>query len=257
MTRVAIVEWPDGLEPEGAAWSRIRADIAAAKPDLLVTNELPFGHWIAAGTPYDADVAARSVAVHERGMTALASLGVPGVLSSRPVPEGGRLANEAVAIAGRVVRPIHRKQYFPSEAGWRETDWYATAVTGFTVADFVGLPIGILLCTELMFNEHARHYGRAGAALIAVPRASGMSAKAWHIAGAMAALVSGAYVVSSNRIGDTHPKFGGEGFAYAPGGELIGITSRENPVFCFELDPGKAVHRQMDYPCNVAERPNM
>jgi N-carbamoylputrescine amidase len=253
MTRVAIVEWPDGLEPRGAAWSRIVADIAAAKPDLLVTNELPFGPWIAASTHYDAHIAARSVAIHERGMAALAAVDVPAVLSSRPVPEGGRLANEAVAIEDGTVRPTHRKQYFPAEPGWHETDWYATVATDFTVADIAGLPVGVLLCTELMFNEHARHYGRAGAALIAVPRASGVSAKSWHIAAAMASLVSGAYVVSSSRIGGTHPEFGGAGFAYAPGGELIGFTSRENPIFCFELDSAKVALRQADYPCNVAE----
>ncbi len=254
MTRVAIVEWPDGLEPEGAGWSSLCADIAAAKPELLVINELPFGPWIAANTPYDAAVAARSIAIHQRGMAALAALGVPAVLSSRPVPEGGRLANEAVAIEDGTVRPLHRKQYFPAEAGWRETDWYATAATDFTLADIAGLPVGVLLCTELMFNEHARHYGRAGAALIAVPRASGLSAKSWHIAAAMAALVSGAYVVSANRVGGTRPEFGGEGFAYAPGGELIGITSRGLPLFCFDLDPGQAARRQADYPCNIAER---
>lgn len=36
--RVGIVEWPEGLDPDSGAWTRI----------CLVTNELPFGSQISA-----------------------------------------------------------------------------------------------------------------------------------------------------------------------------------------------------------------
>jgi N-carbamoylputrescine amidase len=128
---------------------------------------------------------------------------------------GKRLANEAFVLENGVVRPLHRKQYFPNEPGWFESEWYAGDSSGFGVAEVLGITVGVLLCTEAMFNERARAYGKQKASLIAVPRASGGDLASWKIAGAMASLVSGAYVVSSNRIGRSRggAQFGGVGFA--------------------------------------------
>ena len=171
--RVAVVEWPEGLDPDGDSWLRISGEIADAAPDLLITNELPFGRWIAAAKSFDIATAETSVAIHDLGMMALARLDVPAILSSRAVWENGRLANEAVAIEAGTVRGIHRKQYFPDEPGWYEATWYATRDRDFTVASLAGVTVGVLLCTEAMFNEHARAYRRQGASLIAIPRAAG------------------------------------------------------------------------------------
>src|ERR1700722_12733592 len=89
----------------------------------------------------------------------------------------------------------------------------------------LGAKVGVLLCTEAMFNERARAYGKQGATLVVISRASGTEIEPWKIAGAMASLVSGAYVASSNRIGvssrATH--FGGGGFAYDPQGRLLAV----------------------------------
>lgn len=109
--------------------------------------------------------------------------------------------NEAFSIEGERIKILHRKQFFPNEAGWYEGIWFHSDDSGFVIHEVAGLKIGILLCTELMFNEHARHYGRAGADLIVVPRATRQSQEKWVTAGSMAAIVSGSYVVSSNRVG--------------------------------------------------------
>jgi N-carbamoylputrescine amidase len=171
------------------------------------------------------------------------------------VSNGKRLANEAFVIESGTVRPLHRKQYFPNEQGWFETEWYAADRSGFNVAEIQGINVGVLLCTEAMFNEHARAYGRQKASLIVIPRASGENLESWKISGAMASLVSGAYVVSSNRIGrsrcGTH--FGGGGFAYAPQGRLLAMTTPANPVQAFDLDPKIPASAQSDYPCYVSE----
>jgi Predicted amidohydrolase len=256
--RVGFVEWPDGLQPQGAAWDQIAAGLATARPDVLVTNELPFGEWIASCPAFDADIAAASVEVHRHGVEALLELGIPAVVSSRPVWEGDRLANEAIVIEAGQVRPLHRKQYFPEEPGWHETQWFNPNASGFRTVSLGGITAGALLCTELMFNEHARGYGRAGASLIAVPRATGIDRKSWQIAGAMAALVSGAFVVSSNRVGRANvdsPTFGGGGFAFAPGGRLIATTSRERALSIFELDVDRSAEARASYPSYVAELP--
>lgn len=251
--KVACVEWPEGLLPDTAAFERVVADVAEAAPDVLVANEMPFGDWLADRAEFDLDLAAASVDAHERGLEALKRLGVPLVLSSRPVWAGERLANEAFALIGGEVIPLHRKCYFPAEAGWHEDAWFMPGDGTFKVAALNGLNIGVLLCTELMFNEHARSLGRAGADLIVAPRATG-STPMWRTACAMAAIVSGAYVVSSNRSGRRgDATFAGNGLAMAPNGELIGMTTVDEPLFVFDLDPDKARAQKREYPCYVRE----
>lgn len=256
MTTCAFVEWPEGLEPAGARWDALRRQVEAAGPDLLVTNEMPFGPWLAASDRFDPVAAQRSVSLHERGIEALAAIGVPAVISSRPVLAGGGLANEAFALAGGRITPLHRKQYFPEEPGWSEATWFRGDDSGFAVHDVAGLRVGTLLCTELMFNERARRYGRADAELIVAPRASGLSHRNWFTAGAMAAIVSGSYVVSSNRAGGSAggPAFGGRGFAFAPDGSLLGETSATEPLRIVDLDAAAARRQKAEYPCYVADR---
>ncbi len=154
-----------------------------------------------------------------------------------------------------IVRALHRKQYFPNEPGWFESEWYAGDASGFGVAEVLGLKLGVLVCTEAMFNEHARTYGKQQASLLVIPRASGTNIEPWKIAGAMASLVSGAYVVSSNRIGRSKggTQFGGGGFAYAPQARLLTVTTPANPVGTLELDPKEAAFAQRGYPCYVPE----
>ena len=253
--RVAFVEWPEGLVAAGAQWDQVKNSVAAARPDILLTNELPFGPWLADADTFSRDAAQRSIDAHEQGLSALTELKLPAVISSRPVWNGARLANEAFVIENGSVRALHRKQYFPNEPGWFESNWYAGDDSGFHSAEIAGIHVGALICTEAMFNERARAYKKQNVALIVIPRASGTNIESWKIAGAMASLVSGAYVASSNRVGrsagGTH--FGGGGYAYAPEGRLLAVTSAAAPLLTFDLDPQIAASAQREYPCYVPE----
>jgi N-carbamoylputrescine amidase len=255
LLRIAFVEWPESFTPTDPQWQELKNSVIAARPDILVTNELPYGPWIAEGAVFSEVEADLSVRAHEQGIEALIDLQLPAIISSRPVWNGNRLANEALVLENGVIRPLHRKQYFPNEPGWFESEWYAGDDSGFKLSDVLGIKVGVLLCTEAMFNEHARGYGKAGASLIVIPRASGVDIESWKIAGAMASLVSGAYVVSSNRVGHsksgTH--FGGGGFAYAPQGRLVAATTSTNPLQILDLDPNVSKIAQGSYPCYVPE----
>ena len=209
--RVGFVQWPDGLNPKSDVWFGLVADVARAAPDVLITNEMPFGPWVAASPHFDSKRAQESVQIHEDGLEALRALNVPLVISSQPAIASDRLVNEAFVLERGSFRFLHQKHFFPAEDGWFETDWFTTSRRGFELVEAADLLIGALICTELMFNERARAYGRAGAHLIAVPRATGQSVAEWKTAGAMAAIVSGCYMVSSNRLGSSSggPTFGG------------------------------------------------
>jgi len=252
--RVAFVEWPDGLLPTGPAWDRIAAAVELAQPDLLITDQLPFGPWLAAAPRFDREAAAASVALHAEGLVALAALDVPAVVTTRPVWRGDCFVNEGVVIEGDRVRFLHRKHVLPDQEGWRETVWYEPGCEGFITADIMGMRVGMLICTELMFSEWARHYGAQGAELIVVPRATPPGSPC-QIAAAMAAVVSGAYVISSSRVGqvDGGPLFGGPGFAFAPDGSLLATTSAETSLRVLELDAGLSRRQKRRYPCYLSE----
>jgi len=253
--RITFVEWPDALSTTDSQWDELKDYVKAARADILITNELPFGPWLADSAVFSQDEAHLSLRAHEKGLEGLIDLAIPAVISSRPVWNGKRLANEAFVLENGAVRPLHRKQYFPNEPGWFESEWYSGDATGFGVTEILGIKVGVLLCTEAMFNEHARAYGKQGASLIVIPRSSGIDTKSWTIAGAMASLVSGAYVVSSNRVGPSRGGmfFGGVGFAYAPPGDLLALTSVAHPLQTLELDPEVPTRAQLAYPCYVPE----
>src|SRR5579872_4392315 len=122
--RVAFVEWPENLSTDHPQWNELKRLVTDARPDILVTNELPFGPWIAESAAFSEDEARLSISAHEKGLEALVDIRLPAVISSRPVWTGNRLANEAFVLENRTVRPLHRKQYFPNEPGWFESEWY-------------------------------------------------------------------------------------------------------------------------------------
>lgn len=253
--RIAFVEWPEALSTDTDAWLAVEESVAIARPDILVTNELPFGPWLADGDAFSEKEAQFSIHAHDQGLEALIHLALPAVISSRPVWNGRRLANEAFVLRDGVARPLHRKQYFPNEPGWFETEWYAGDQSGFQVTEILGVKVGVLLCTEAMFNERARAYGRQGASLIVIPRATGVDIHSWKTAGAMASLVSGAYVVSSNRVGRSAAgtRFGGSGFGFEPHGRLVAVTTSTDCIKVMDVDPALPARAQREYPCYVTE----
>jgi len=256
MVKACAVEWPDGLVVGSDQWHACAETVKRIGPDILITNEMPFGAWLPKTLPYDAGRARAWAQLHAESLGALGGL-APAVISSRPVVHGQTLANEAFVLEGGAYRVLHHKHLFPAEDGWQEYGWFAPAVPGFDTHVIEGLTVGVLLCTELMFPERARALGRQGAHLIAVPRASGRSMAYWQTAGAMAAIVSGAYVLSSNRVGSadgTPPLFGGGGFAFDPSANPAGMTASETPALVVTIDRGAAETAKTAYPVYVRDR---
>lgn len=253
--KIGFCQLPDGVSPEDAVWKQFQRRVERECLDVLVLNEMPFGPWVASTPRFDARLAAASINAHDAALRAVRALRTP-VISSRPVRSRGKLANEAFLLSDDRYRAIHHKQYFPHEPGFYEAAWFSAARPGFDVIEIRGIRFGVLLCTELMFTEWARHYRHQGAQVIVVPRASGTMMRHWDAAARMAAITSGCYVVSSNRVSEdigTNSHFGGRGFAYSPNGEQLGETSHALPLCCVNVNLGLVTHAQRNYPCNVPE----
>ncbi|MBY3138996.1 carbon-nitrogen hydrolase family protein [Rhizobium laguerreae] len=254
MVRAWSVEWAEGLTPEGEAWADATAMLEDAAEDVLVTNEMPFGFWHPTRHMFNVDRAREWANLHERSLDALSRLPVRAVISSRPILSGNRLVNEAFALVDGQYQFLHQKHYFPAENGWQEQAWFETSKEGFDVAAVAGVTVGVLVCTELMFPEKARWLAQLGADLIAVPRATGTDHRMWRTAASMAAIVSGAYVVSSNRVGqhDTAaPNFGGGGIIVDADGNEVAMTNRHQPAVRVEIDKAMSAAAKSRYPVYV------
>lgn len=219
--------------------------------DVILFNEMPLGTWLPTRPNYDQDAATAAIEAHrealDRWREDLGSV----VLSSRPVQAGGRLINEAFAMDQASYVPAHHKRVHPEEPGFYEQTWFGPGDPGFECVVVSGMKVGFLLCTELMFTEWARWYGAIGAHIIVVPRASGGDRMLWKAAARMAAITSGCYVVSSNRVGTAEDgtTFNGCGFAIAPDGTPLAETCRANPVKAVKVDVVSVERQRREYPC--------
>lgn len=255
--KVGVCEVASELDVDSEAWQSLCRRVSAEQPELFVLNEMPFGAWVAAKPAFDPELWTQAVDAHARGVERLGELGAKVVAGSRAVELDEERVNQAFVWSAETgLRGVHTKQYFPDEEGYYEARWFSSGERHFEVADAGELRAGFLLCTEMMFNEHARGYGRQGAQVILSPRAVGeASLPRWLTAMKMAAVVSGCYVLTSNRGGvDANGQlFGGRGWVIDPEGECVAQTSRATPVVFHDIDIDEVARAQTSYPCYVKE----
>src|SRR5690606_35970815 len=121
-----------------------------------------------------------------------------------------------------------------------EATWYERGPFEFEPVRLEQAGAGFLICTEIWFTEHARAYARQGIHLLACPRATmSYSVDKWLAGGRAAAVMSGAYCLSSNRGGIDGRGFewGGRGWIVEPEeARVLGLTSQEQPFLTLEID---------------------
>ena len=255
--KVGVCECSPEMRPGSSEWDALCRSVSRESPDLFLLNEMPFGAWISSAPKFDADTWKNTCRLHEEGIQQLAELGAVVVAGSRPRELNGRRVNQAFLwTRDEGVRGVHTKQYFPDEEGYYEARWFEAGDRHFQLASSGAIRAGFLICTELMFNEHARRYGRDGAHVILTPRAAGeQSLRRWLVATRMAAIGSGSDVLSSTRSGtDARGQvFGGGSWIVNPEGDVVAQTSPVAPVVFHEIDLDFVTRMQKAYPCYVKE----
>ena len=240
-------------------WNRLVELSRRYQPDILLLNEMPFGRWLSAGPEPDRESLLGSQNVHDHGLDHLDELSVPNVLGSRPTLENECSVNQAFSwSAAAGLTAVHTKQFFPNEPGYYEVRWFERGKLRFELAEAGGIKAGFLICTDVMFLEWARFYGRSGAHVIVVPRATPTpSLQRWKTVMSTAAVISGCYVASSNRAGidESGQEFGGRGWIIDPVGDVIAETSPEHPVVTATLDLQLVAQAKDGYPAYVEELP--
>lgn len=248
-----------GNEPQAFEkdWQALARHVREQGSQLVLLPEMPFYPWFALRKPRDARIWEEAVAAHQAWEPRLAELGAALVLASRPVNHKGRPLNEAyIWEAGKGICTAHSKFYLPEDEGFWEASWYERGDGRFEPVEAGPLKIGFLVCTELWFMQRARAYGKQGVHLIASPRATGKpTTQKWLAGGRANAVVSGAYSLSSNRISaaGSPADLGGMGWIVDPDGEVLGLTSPQQPFVTCEIDMERAERAKSTFPRYVEE----
>jgi N-carbamoylputrescine amidase len=256
--KITVCELPNEQADLADAWPRLVEHVTHRGSDLVLLPEMPFYRWLSQSRDVDPAEWQRAVEAHEKWIAGLDELAPATVISSRPAVSGSKRLNVGFLWEkekGTV--DVHAKYYLPDEAGFWEASWYHRGDGDFSTAHTSKARIGFLICSELWFNHHARAYGKSGAQIIACPRATPTSKQSkWPVGGQAAAVVSGAFCISSNLAGTTAEggDFAGVGWIAEPDqGAILGQTSAGEPFVTLEVDLGEADRAKETYPRYVLE----
>ncbi|WP_342304893.1 carbon-nitrogen hydrolase family protein [Methanolobus sp. ZRKC5] len=256
--KITVCELKNEMDIFEDEWQKLVDHVKSEESELVVLPEMPFYRWVAQTNQIDAKVWRESVEIHDLWMSRLIELAPAIVVGSRPVISKRKHLNEAFVwdeVAG--YKAVHHKYYLPDEEWCWEASWYERGEKDFTIIQSERARIGFLICTELWFNFHAREYAKQNIELLVCPRATDISSvDKWIAGGRTAAVVSGAYCLSSNfSYGDGDSfKWGGNGWIIEPeNGTVLGTNSHKHPFLTLELDLSATYAAKLTYPRNVID----
>ena len=110
-----------------------------------------------------------------------------------------------------------------------------------------------MICTEMWFMHHAREYGQEGNVhVVLCPRSTPYPTNdKWLAGGQAAAVVSGAFCLSSNSHTPVDYKaanIGGLSWIISPEGDILATTDPDNPFASVEIDLDDAKKAKAEYP---------
>ena len=254
--KVTVVQLPEDQRYFEEAIMALAEHVQAKKSQFLLLPEMPFHSWVAYDKPAQPAIWQAAVDAHTEWLSRLPSFGVDIIAGSKPVLENGSAYNDAFIFSAEGEQFLHRKYYLPDEPGFWEASWYERAASPSFKAQKAGqTKVGAMICSDLWFGEHARGYARQGVHLLINPRATESgSVDKWLAGGRAAAVMAGAFCLSSNRYGEGRGfQWGGTGWIVNPDGEVLATTSEDEPFVTKEIDLTQAEKAKSTYPRYVKE----
>jgi len=255
---VTVCELPNNWTESDLYWNRLIHHLDTEQSDLLLLPEMPFFEWITRSPVVDPDLWKHAVAAHDKWIARLRELPVEVIIASRPVIENNTRLNQGfVFTREHGLLPAHDKYYLPDEPGYYEASWYERGDGSFEVISVKGVWIGFLICTELWFTAMARHYLHQDIDILVCPRATPMTKKdIWVTGGKAAAIVSGAFCLSSNFTGPNtkDEDFGGTGWIIEPDrGDVLMTTESGKEFITLNIDMNASKNAKLSYPRYVKD----
>jgi predicted amidohydrolase len=251
--QVTVCQWDSRPEMFETQLQGLLAHCRATKSELVLLPEMPFDDWLAASAEVDSERWALSIQRHLDSLKRWSSLTSASVVASRPVLDAAGIARNRAFYCNAVDALVdgHDKAHLPNEDGYWEAQWYQPGTLERAAVQLGTCRIGALICSELWFLEHARRYGQQQVQLLCVARATpSLGDDVWLAAGQTAAVVAGAYCLSSNqyRPEGVTPSMAGNGWAIDPDGTVLATTSAAEPFITVAIDLAYADAAKASYP---------
>jgi N-carbamoylputrescine amidase len=256
--KATVCELPNEAGALEEAWKGLCAHVRGQGSEFVLLPEMPFFPWLAHTQNVSSEEWEASVQAHNDWAERLSDLAPATVVSTRPTMTQGIRRNMGYVWDSEHGRTdVHAKYYLPNEPAYWEATWYSRGNKAFEGHETAYGKIGFLICTELWFTQHAREYGKQGVQVLVCPRVTPRSTAAkWVTGGQVAAVVSGAFCLSSNLAGKTSHggDFAGVGWIIEPEeGQVLGLTSPDQPFLTVELDLSIADQAKHTYPRYVLD----
>ena len=247
--RVTVCELPHEPAALETAWAALCAHTSRESSELVLLPELAPMEPVWETVRFDL---ARWRAAEERcdgWLARLPELRAAHVVGTRPITIDGKLFNEGyLAFADGGVAPLRRKSFLPDEAGSWEARWFNRGDALFPPYRAGAMSFGLNICTELWALDSYAEYARRGVHAILSPRATAAATTTkWLAAGTVAAVRTGAFSLSSNRV-DSTGACGGVGWIIDPDGQVLATTSRDAPFVTLDIDLTASTAARATYP---------
>ncbi len=235
--RATVCELPHELASLAAAWAGLCDHTASRASDLVLLPEFAFVEPVWESENFDGARWSAAEKLSSEWLTRLPELRARHVVGTQPVAIAGRPFNRGfIWSAATGVRALRSKYFLPAEPGGRETHWFDRGDPAFPAYEAGGLSFGLNICTELWALETYASYAAKGVQAILVPRATAVETRTkWLSAGVVAAVRSGAFCLSSNRV-DPSGACGGVGWIISPEGDVLASTTPQSPYATVDID---------------------
>lgn len=250
---VTVVQIDNRPEQRAKDIIELAKHVKQHKTDFLLLPEMPFNDWLANDKNVERSRWEAAVDNHNNQISKFEELGYPSLMSTRPITEAdGRRQNSAYTwTKDRGVADFHSKWNLPDEDGYWEATWYDRGDGLFNSARVDDIILGVQICTEMWFFEHARNYAKHKVDLLCVPRATPhASINKWLAGGQTASVVSGAFCLSSNLYAPKSETvdIGGLSWITSPEGDILAQTDPDNPFVSVEIDLDDAKIAKGNFP---------
>jgi N-carbamoylputrescine amidase len=249
MMRMTVCELPHETAALDDAWEHLCTHTVQHAPDLVLLPELAMVDPVWECERFDLDRWAGIEALSHAWIHRLKELGARFVVGTRPVSAFGARYNEGfIWSADEGAVALRRKFFLPDEASYWEARWFEKGDALFPAFQAGSLTFGLNICTELWALETYAQYAASGVQVILSPRATEAATTGkWLSVGVVAAVRSGAYSVSSNRV-DASGSCGGMGWIVSPDGEILAVTTPKSPFATVDIDLTLSARARRGYP---------
>ncbi|MEP6495996.1 MAG: carbon-nitrogen hydrolase family protein [bacterium] len=247
--RITVCELPHEPAALDAAWSALCDHTIAHESELVLLPEFAMVEPLWESEHFDATRWSVVETLSGLQLRRLPELRAEYVVGTRPARWGDRRLNQGYLWSEAAgVQPLRSKYFMPNEPGSWEAKWFQKGDAEFPAFGAGSVAFGVNICTELWAVETYAAYAALGVELVLSPRATALATTTkWLAAGVVAAVRSGAFSVSSNRV-EPSGACGGGGWIIDPSGELLAMTSVSEPFATRDIDVAQAARAKESYP---------